>query len=127
MHWLTSRAGPDDLALAASSANVAEVLEIMGQPGPPHFQQLYKVYEIIEHAGDLRAAAQSAGVPQSELSLFTRTANHQAASGTESRHARSNQQPPTDPMPIGRARFDDQRPRHRLAVTPEIQDRTVTR
>ena len=76
----------------------------MGRPAPPNFTALYKVYEIIEHAGGMNAAMKLAGVPRSRTRLFTRTANHPKASGDAARHARSNEQPPTNPMSLDEAR-----------------------
>lgn len=97
-------AGTSYLELAARNRDVAEALEIMGRPERPNFAQLYRVYEIIEHAGALRAAMQSAAVPETSRTLFTRTANHPAASGADARHARSRQAPPRNPMTIEEAR-----------------------
>jgi hypothetical protein len=91
------------LALAARSTDVAEALEIMGRPESLNFAELYKVYEIIEHAGALKAAMKSAGVPETSRALFSRTANHPDASGADARHARSRQAPPKNPMTIEEA------------------------
>jgi hypothetical protein len=55
---------PGYLTLATRNSDVAEVLEIVGQPSPPHFPELYKVYEIIEDSGSLQAAALAAGISQ---------------------------------------------------------------
>lgn len=98
-------AATSDLGLAARDRDVAEALEIMGQPEPPNFAQLYRVYEIIEHTGALKAAMQSAAIPATPMTLFTRTANHPDASGADSRHARSRQDPPKEPMTIAKARI----------------------
>jgi hypothetical protein len=92
------------IALAAQNPDVAEALAIMGRTAPPNFTALYKVFEIIEHAGGMNAAMQSAGIPRSRTRLFTRTANHPKASGDAARHARSNEQPPPTPMPLDEAR-----------------------
>jgi hypothetical protein len=83
---------------------VAEVLQILGQPQPPNFAELYKIDEIIKSAGRLTAVMQSAGVSDKERRLFKQTADHQDASGADSRHARNKQQPPESPMQIGQAR-----------------------
>lgn len=98
------RAGPVHIALASRNADVAEALEIMGGPEPPNFAELYKVYEIIEATGTMKAAMSASGVSKASCSLFTRTANHQAASGKASRHARAAQEPPGNPMTIEEAR-----------------------
>lgn len=96
--------GPGRLAIAATDRDVAEVLEILGQPQPPNFAELYKIDEIIKSSGRLTDLAQSAGVPDDERRRFKQTADHQDASGTDSRHARNKQQPPKSPMPIDQAR-----------------------
>jgi hypothetical protein len=92
------------LAAAARNADVAEVLKILGKPGEPHFVELYKVWEIVRHAGGMQAAMQSAGISENTMTRFKRTANHQAASGDSARHARLPEAPPPSPMPIGEAR-----------------------
>jgi hypothetical protein len=90
--------------LAARNADVAEVLEIMRSPTDPHFADLYKVWETIRHAGGLGTAMQSAGISNNAMTRFTRSANHQAASGDKARHARLGEAPPDKPMPINEAR-----------------------
>jgi hypothetical protein len=92
------------IALAARNEDVAEALEIMGRAQPLNFAELYKVYEIIEHTGNLKAVMKSAAVAATTTRLFTRTANHPGASGETSRHARSNEQPPAKPMTLDEAR-----------------------
>jgi hypothetical protein len=96
-------AGPGYLVLAARNPDVAEVLRIMRKPEDPHFAELYKVWEIVRGAGGMDAAMQAARVSNNAISRFTRTANHQAASGGNARHARLPQAPPKTPMPIGEA------------------------
>ena len=76
----------------------------MGSPEDPHFADLYKVWEIIRHAGGLETAVQSAGISSNAMTRFTRSANHQAARGDKARHARLAQAPPDKPMPICEAR-----------------------
>ena len=96
--------GPSRLALAATNRDVAEVLQILGQPDPPNFAELYKIDEIIKSSGRLTAVMQSAEVSDNERRLFKQTADHQDASGADSRHARNKQQPPKSPMSIDQAR-----------------------
>ena len=95
---------PTYVSLAAENQDAAEVLEILAKPSGPSFGDLYRVHEIVEHTGHSKSAMQSAGISKATVNRFTRTANHQAASGTESRHARSSEQPPKDPMIIDEAR-----------------------
>lgn len=92
------------LAVAARNSDVAEVFTILGRPGAPHFAQLYKVWEILRHAGGIQTAMQPAGISENVMTRFKRTANHQAASGDNTRHARLHDAPPANPMSISEAR-----------------------
>lgn len=83
---------------------MAEVLQILGQPKPPKFAELYKIDEIIKSEGRLAAVMHSAGVSDEERRLFKQTADHPDASGANSRRARNKQQPPKEPMSIHQAR-----------------------
>jgi hypothetical protein len=96
--------GPGSLTVAGSNNDVAEVLDIMGRVETPNWVDLYKVYEIIEHTGMLNSAMNAAAVSKNRMSLFTRTANHEKASGPDARHSRSKQDPPKNPMTIEEAR-----------------------
>lgn len=93
--------GPGFMALTVTNSDVTEVLGIMGQP--PSWMELYKVYEIIRHAGGLKAAMKAAAITTTSMSVFTLTANHQDASGADARHARLPQLPPIKPMTMGQA------------------------
>ena len=97
-------AGPQHVEVAGIDADVAQALTIMGQPEPLGWVALYKVYEIIRASSQLRNALLAAGLTDRDLRTFTHTANHPDASGLDGRHARSAQEPPTDPMPLERAR-----------------------
>lgn len=81
--------------LIRRNADLDEAIGLMG--GELDFGQLYKVYEIIEHAGAMEAARLSAGIPKASLRLF-------AQSAQPSRHARWKGQPPKNPMPVQKAR-----------------------
>jgi hypothetical protein len=96
--------GPEYAATASGDTDVAETLAIFGQPTPPNWVELYKVYEIIEHTGLLKAATIAAGISENQFRLFTRTACHPDAAGPDARHGRSRQDPPKNPMPIAEAR-----------------------
>ena len=85
--------------------DLAEAVALIGRPHHEQdWGQLYKVLEIIEGAGVIHDVLRAAGVSKPKLKLFTRTANHQAASGRAARHARLREQPPKNPMPIQEAR-----------------------
>lgn len=96
--------GPGRLAIAATNRDAAEVLHILGQPQPPNFAELYRIDEIIKFSGLLTAVMKSADVSDKERRLFKQTADHQDASGSDSRHARNKQEPPKSPMSIDQAR-----------------------
>jgi hypothetical protein len=96
-------AGPAVLAVAGANNDVEEALDIMGRAERLNWGDLYKVYEIIEHAGALSSAMNATGVSKNRVSLFTRTANHEKASGPDARHSRSKQDPPKNPMAIEEA------------------------
>jgi hypothetical protein len=96
--------GPRYAATASADADVAEALAVLGQPTPSNWVELYKVYEIIEHTGLLKAAMGVAGISANRLKLFTRTACHPDAAGPDARHGRSREEPPKHPMPIAKAR-----------------------
>jgi hypothetical protein len=96
--------GPGRLAVAETNHDVAEVLQILGQPQPPNFAELYKIEEIIKSGGLLTVVMRSAGVSDKERARFKHTADRQDASGADSRHARNKQQPPKNPMSIDEAR-----------------------
>jgi hypothetical protein len=95
---------PDHLLLADSNADVAEALQIMGQPEPLNWVELYRVLEIIEHSGRLRTAIDAADISNKQVTRFNRTACHPEAAGPDARHARSKQEPPRPPMSITDAR-----------------------
>lgn len=86
-------AEPDYLTYAAQSTDVANVLEIMGQLRPPHFPELYKVYEIMQHANALKVAMELAGVSHKQISQFTLTANRQAVIDADLQHQELPHQP----------------------------------
>jgi hypothetical protein len=95
---------PAYLALAAKDPDVAEALQILGQPSSPRFADLHRILEIVEHTGLVKSAMQSAGISKASMRRFTHTADHPAASGADSRHSRSSQQPPKNPMTTDEAR-----------------------
>jgi hypothetical protein len=95
--------GPSHVVVAAASSDVAEALDIMGQPAPLMWVELYRVFEIIRGSGRLRAAREAAGTSDVQIERFKHTANH-PTTGPDSRHSRSKDKPPTMPMPLGEAR-----------------------
>ena len=96
--------GPERVAKATRHPDAAEALQIMGKAESTTWVDLYKVYEIIKSAGGLRSAAAATGASDGDLAVCRRSANHPDASGPDSRHARSNEQAPKNPMAIGHGR-----------------------
>jgi hypothetical protein len=97
--------GPARVITAMKYPAAAEALQIMAKPAPTNWVDLYKVYEIIKDSGALPSVARSIGVSDRDLALFRRSANHPDASGSDARHARSNEQPPKCPMSVGDGRI----------------------
>ncbi len=95
---------PEHFLHAASNSDVAEALDILGQPEPLMWVELYRIMEIVQHSGQLQAAMDAAGVSKKQMTRFSRTACHPDAAGRDARHARSKEQPPKPPMPISEAR-----------------------
>ncbi len=105
--FLASDAAPISSILPALKSNedVQEALYYLGAEGNA-WANLYKACEVIEdHAGDSRAMLQNGWCSRSAWERFRRTANHQEAIGRFSRHARSQAEPPPDPMTIAEARL----------------------
>jgi len=91
--------GPAYTEAATRNPHLAGALALMGESGAElDFARLYKVYEIIEHAGVLNAVMQATGISKGDLRGFTHAANYQA------RHAHGRVRPPKNPMPLQKAR-----------------------
>ena len=90
--------------LAQRDGNVAEALRIITsrELNPVN---LYKLYEIVrDDVGNESAMIQRNWATRNQLSAFRRSMNHPAASGAGARHARMEEDPPTDPMSEDQAR-----------------------
>jgi hypothetical protein len=106
--WNSIRAlgGPlldDYLEKVEADPDFAEAMALMGQAlaieGAQPWSNLYRAYEIIaQHVGGKHKLSSRGWCTQDELSLFTRTVNHQKAIGSFSRHARQKGDPPPTPM-----------------------------
>jgi len=90
--------------LAQRDGNVAKALRIITsrELNPVN---LYKLYEIVrDDVGNESAMIQRNWATRNQLSAFRRSMNHPAASGAGARHARMEEDPPTDPMSEDQAR-----------------------
>jgi hypothetical protein len=86
--------GPRYVALAEQDANVADVLRILGQPGSLDWYDIYKAWEIVEHAaGGSRQAVARGWVTKADIDRLTASANHPGISGDKARHARMSGTP----------------------------------
>jgi flagellin-specific chaperone FliS len=84
--------------LTCKDHDLAEAIDIMGGlDGELDFEQLYKIYEIINDAGVLKAARMSARISEAAIRLFKQTAQ-------PFRHARMKGKLSRNPMPIQKAR-----------------------
>ena len=93
------------LEAADGLSDVREVLVLFGNPAPVGWGDLYKVYEIIRASvGGGPALFATGWTTKPEASRFTLSANHQAVSGSEARHARLGAEPPDRPMTLMEAR-----------------------
>jgi len=91
--------GPAYTEAASKNPHLTEALALMGEPGAElDFPRLYKIFEIIEHAGARNTVMRSAGISEGTIRRFTHTANYEA------RHARGKIKPPKNPMPLPKAR-----------------------
>ena len=102
----TSR-GSRYLKLAEQEESVATALRILGRPEPLDWYDLYKLWEIVEHAvgGTSQVVAQG-WATKADIGRFTASANHPGISGDQARHARLKGVPGQDlvmPMPEGDA------------------------
>lgn len=84
--------------LVADAAEAAELLV-----NECDYGHLYKVLEIVEHERG-STVVDLGWATAADRRRFTHTSSHPAASGASSRHARSRQQAPRNPMPLSEAR-----------------------
>lgn len=93
----------DILQLVSENGDLSKALYFLGAEGNP-WVNLYKVHEIIQQSRhDIGAANEPRWCSAKQETRFTRTANHEEASGVFSRHARPNCDPPANPMSINEA------------------------
>ncbi len=91
--------------LAEQDADVADVLRVLGQPGSLDWYDIYKAWEIVEHAvGGWRQVVARGWVTKADIDRLTASANHPGISGDEARHARMSGTPgPNRTMTMGEA------------------------
>jgi hypothetical protein len=93
------------LRLAEQDADVADVLRVLGQPEPLDWYDIYKVWEIVEHAvGGWRQVEAKGWATKPDIDRLTASANHPGISGDEARHARMSGAPgPSRTMTVSEA------------------------
>jgi hypothetical protein len=98
------RVAPVGFDLTDTDVAVTDVLMLLDRPRRgARWVELYKVFEIIEDDGSLPAVRDAVGVSKAAIERFTRTANHDRASGADARHARVKTEPPAKPMSLPEA------------------------
>src|SRR5262249_5827464 len=105
--FLQGTAAPINAILPAMKSNrdVQDALFYLGAEGNA-WANLYKACEVVEeHAGRAEVLFQNGWCSRTAWTRFRRTANHQEAIGRFSRHARSQAEPPPDPMTLEDARL----------------------
>lgn len=86
--------GPRYQQLANHDPDVADALRALGQPDPLDWYDIYKVWEIVEHAVGGSGQVQRRGwATKADINRLTASANHPGISGDEARHARSKSPP----------------------------------
>jgi hypothetical protein len=80
--------GPARAQVAASTPDVEEALDIMGQPDALNWTQLYKVFEIVRDDVKVKSLIELGWASATEISAFTGSANRPDVSGAGARHAR---------------------------------------
>jgi hypothetical protein len=81
--------GPRYVKVAEQDPDVADVLRVLGQPGPLDWYDIYKAWEIVEHAvGGWRHLEAQGWATHADIERLTASANHPGISGDEARHAR---------------------------------------
>jgi hypothetical protein len=97
--------GPRYVKLAEQDPDIADVLRVLGQPGALDWYDVYKAWEIVEHAvGGWRQVVARGWATKAEIDRLTASANHPGISGDDARHARMPGTPgPSRTMAINEA------------------------
>jgi hypothetical protein len=86
--------GPRYVKLAEQDPDVADVLRVLGQPWLLDWYDVYKAWEIVEHAvGGWRQVVARGWATKTDIDRLTASANHPGISGDEARHARMSGTP----------------------------------
>jgi hypothetical protein len=86
--------GPRYMKLAEKEPEVADALRILGQPEPLDWYDIYKAWEIVEHAvGGWRQIEKRGWATKADIDRLTSSANHPGISGDDARHARMKGSP----------------------------------
>ena len=81
--------GPRYMKLAEKDPDVADALRVLGQPETMDWYDVYKAWEIVEHAvGGWRHVVTAGWATKADIDRFTASANHPGISGGDARHAR---------------------------------------
>ena len=81
--------GPRYVKLAAQDPDVADALRVLGQSEALDWYDIYKAWEIVEHAvGGWRQVEARGWATKADIDRLTASANHPGISGDKARHAR---------------------------------------
>ena len=95
--------GPRYVKLAEQDTNVADVLPVLGQPGSLDWYDIYKAWEIVEHAvGGSRQVVARGWVTKADIDRLTASANHPECSPTRNGGSRRTNVVPGSQVPSGR-------------------------
>jgi hypothetical protein len=90
--------------LAEQEAGVADVLRVLGQPDPLDWYDIYKAWEIVEHAVGGAPQVARDWATRADIERLKASANHPGISGDAARHARMRGTPgPNRTMPMSEA------------------------
>ncbi len=94
------------LPLAVEDRAVSAALQLYGVNESPTWVRLYSILDVIEDdAGGIAKIAALCGITMGAIERLQRTACSFDAVGVESRHAKLQHAPPSNPMPLGDARL----------------------
>ncbi|MCB2343295.1 hypothetical protein [Clostridium estertheticum] len=87
--------------LSLKDNNICKIVELINKPYPKTWENLYKIYEVINHDTNIENKGWAS---KAKIKSFTHTANHPDACGiSEARHGYIKQDPPKKPLEISEA------------------------
>jgi hypothetical protein len=91
------------LEASRNDSNIAKIISLFNND--LDWVNLYRIYEVIrDDCGGEKDLRDLCGISNSQLTQFTRTANHPEVTGITARHGSLSSEPPTNPMLLEEAR-----------------------